>query len=589
MRRSIDNFFTANTKVIDRAIFYLSMVTSIGITVNLGSKQSAIFIGYFDIFIVWIFILLAGFLFVKTLITHLNAKNHTRFAELLISFYFLLVIAARSFGLAPGFFSSPNWLYAGIFGIFLIEASKGSLLFDRFYFNPTLLFVVSFLLLILLGTLLLLLPNATIGAPLTTIDALFMSTSAVCITGLSVIDISVRLSDFGQVVLLLLIQLGGLGIMTFTGFFGYFFSGGFSYKTQLMYTEILSENKLASVINNLLKIIFITFLIEAVGAFFIYLAIDGADFASEKRRTFFAVFHSISAFCNAGFSILPDGLHHNSVRFNYTFQLVVAMLFIVGGLGFGIVLNTFHFIKRWVINFYKRLVFKKAFVYKAWVITFNAKLVAWTTFILLVIGTAGIFILEYDRSLSEHTGFWGKLAGAFFMGASPRTAGFNSVDMGLLSFPAIMLIMFLMWIGASPGSTGGGIKTSTFAVGMLNFLSLAKGQDRVEAFGREIGMDSVRRSSAIIFLSLFALAITVFGLSITDQHKNLIDLALESFSAFSTVGLSLGITPELSDAGRIILAISMFVGRVGTLTLLIAFIKKTSFKSYRYPQEKVLF
>ena len=585
----VRKFLTANSRVIDRSIFYLGLVTSVAITVHVGSRTSPFSKGYFDVFILWLFWMLGGVLFIKALTASAKLKNRTRFAERFISFYFILVIAGRSFGLPPDLFSSPNWLYAGVFGIFLIETSKGSLLFDSFYFNPTLLFVVSFLLLILLGTLLLLLPNATIGAPLTIIDAIFMSTSAVCITGLSVIDVSIRLSDFGQLILLLLMQLGGLGIMTFTGFFGYFFSGGFSYKTQLMYTEILAENKLASVINNLLKIIFITFLIEALGAFFIYLTIDEADFSSEKRRTFFAIFHAISAFCNAGFSILPDGLHHSSVRFNYSFQLVIALLFIVGGLGFGIVLNKYHFIKRWVINFYKRLIFKKAFIYKAWVITFNAKLVAWTTAILLLIGTIGIFILEYDRSLREHTGFWGKLAGAFFMGASPRTAGFNSVDMGLLSFPAIMLIMFLMWIGASPGSTGGGIKTSTFAVGVLNFFSLAKGQDWVEAFGREIGTDSIRRASAIIFLSLFALGLTVFGLSITDRNKNLTDLAFESFSAFSTVGLSLGITPQLSDSGRLILAASMFVGRVGTLTILIAFIRKTSFKSYRYPQEKVLF
>ena len=283
MRIGVRNFLIANSRVIDQSIFYLSLVTSVAIMVHVGSKSSPFSRGHFDVFIMWLFCLLGGILFIKTLSANVKLKNRTRFAELFISFYFILVIAGRSLGLAPALFSSPNWLYAGVFGIFLIETSKGSLLFDRFYFNPTLLFVVSFLLLILMGTLLLLLPNATIGAPLTIIDAIFMSTSAVCITGLSVIDVSIRLSDFGQLILLLLMQLGGLGIMTFTGFFGYFFSGGFSYKTQLMYTEILAENKLASVINNLLKIIFITFLIEALGAFFIYLTIDEADFSSEKR------------------------------------------------------------------------------------------------------------------------------------------------------------------------------------------------------------------------------------------------------------------------------------------------------------------
>src|SRR5690606_7653810 len=227
----------------------------------------------------------------------------------------------------------------GIALVFLSELSRNSLFFDNFYFNPTILFVISFLALILLGTILLMLPRTTLLAPLSFVDALFMATSAVCITGLTVTDISTNFSLFGQSVILLLIQVGGLGIITFTGFFGYFFSGGFSYKNQLMFGEILGENKLGSVINTLFKIVFITLIFEAAGAMLIYFSMESTDFDSNGERLFFSVFHAVSAFCNAGFSTVSDGVHNPLLRFNYDLQLVIAALFILGGLGFAIVLN----------------------------------------------------------------------------------------------------------------------------------------------------------------------------------------------------------------------------------------------------------
>jgi trk system potassium uptake protein TrkH len=588
MWKSIKDFLGTNSRILDHTLLYISLIASLGIIAQLGSGETKAASNYLDL-IFWLFGFLGATLVLRTITTLSKPKQISRFQiwEILFSCYFVLVFIWRYSSFHSYLYN--GWIYAGIFSIFLVELSKGSLFFDRFYFNPTLLFVISFLLLIFLGTLLLMLPNATTGTPLEIVDALFMSTSAVCITGLSVIDISIKLSDFGQVVILILVQLGGLGVMTFTGFFGYFFSGGFSYKNQLMFTELVAENKLASVINTLMKIVFITLTIEVLGAIAIYFFVEGENFSNSGARTFFALFHAISAFCNAGFSILPEGLHDQSVRFNYGLQLIVTVLFILGGLGFGIVMNVYYFVKRWIINIYKRLMYRQPFIYRAWVINFNSRLVAWMTLILLVIGTVGMFALESNGSLAEHTGVMGKLIGAFFMGASPRTAGFNSIDMNTLSFPSIMLIILLMWIGASPGSTGGGIKTTTLAVAVLNVTSLVKGKDRVEAFGREITIDSIRRSSAIILLSLFILGLAIFALSITDGSKKLLELAFESVSAFSTVGLTLGITPELSPAGRIILTLVMFIGRVGTLTLIIAFIKKTTLKSYRYPQEKVLF
>ncbi|HEY1023816.1 MAG TPA: potassium transporter TrkG [Sphingobacteriaceae bacterium] len=459
----------------------------------------------------------------------------------------------------------------------------------RFYVNPTMLFVLSFLFLIAAGTVLLLLPVASQRGEISFVDALFMSASAVCVTGLAVFDISTKLSGFGLTVLLVLIQLGGLGIMTFTGFFGYFLTGRSSYKSQIMFSEIMNENDLSEVIGSLIKIVVLTFSFEFLGALLIYSFTSADQFSSFGDHFFFSVFHSVSAFCNAGFSTLSLGLFDEAYRHNYPFQLIISLLFILGGLGFAIILNVHVFFKRWIRLLFNRIWHGKPIKYKAWVMTFNSKLIAYTTTILLIFGFVSFFILEYNNSLASHPTLGGKIITAFFGGASPRTAGFNTVDMASLTFPAIMIIILLMWIGASPGSTGGGIRTTTIAVATLNIINTGRNHDRISIFKREISNESVRKSFAIISLSLIWLGLSIFLLSVTDGDKGLIALAFESFSAYSTVGLSLGITGALSTPGKVLIVCTMFLGRVGTITLLIALIKNVRPRSYRYAEEHVLF
>lgn len=584
--------FKYREKTVDRMMLYISLACCLAVLFHIGYNTNQITEHYFESSIPWIFYGLFFLSFLRTALA-IAAKRQvsvSHYGGIALIIYFTLITIGRSSG--NDFFNflrQSEWLYLGIFAVFLTELSKSSLFFDNFYFNPTILFVISFLFLILIGTLLLMLPKAGAEYPLRFIDALFMATSAVCITGLSTIDVATVFSPFGHTVLLILIQLGGLGIMTFTGFFGYFFSGGFSYKNQLMYSEFLGQNKVASVINTLLKIIFVTLLFEAIGAVFIFFSTEASDFETNGDRAFFAVFHAVSAFCNAGFSTATDGLYHTSIRYNYSVQLIIAWLFITGGFGFGIVFNLYTFVKRWAISFFQKLVANKPYVYRAWVINFNTRLVMWMTGVLLVASTVLTFILEYGNTLQEHHTLWGKWVAAFFMGNSSRTAGFNVVDMNMLSFPTLMLSTLLMWIGAAPGSTGGGIKTTTFAVAILNIVSLARGKDKLEIFGRHVAPDSVNKAFAIIALSIFAVGITVFGLSITDGHLGILPITFESFSAYATCGLSLGITPQLSAAGKAIVIGSMFVGRVGLLTLLVALIKNVKNRSYEYPQEKVLF
>src|SRR5690554_521694 len=593
MLSSLKYYYWQHQKKFDRGALYLSLLFSTITLIHLGYSTNPILWGILENSILWAFYLLFIFYFLRTLLGYWTGERRKAelYAGLFIFLFFLLIALARLYDQdGSGTLSQSEWVYLGVFTITLVEVSRSSLFLDKLYFNPTILFVISFLGLILMGAFLLMLPNSVKnGIPLNFIDAAFMATSAVCITGLTVVDVASTFSPFGQSILLVLIQLGGLGIMTFTGFFGYFFSGGFSYKNQLMYGEILGQNKVGAVVNTLLKIIFVTLLVEALGAISIFFAVPKAHFDSSCEHLFFSVFHAVSAFCNAGFSIAENGLGNPAYRFNYNLQLILVSLFILGGLGFIIVFNSYTYIKRLLINFYNRILHGKAFIHKAWVISFNARLMAWSSLILIVFSTLVFFLFEYNNSLAEHEGFFHKLIAALFMGNSTRTSGFAMMDISHLSLPIILVIMLLMWIGASPGSTGGGIKNTTFFIALLNIISLAKGRDQLEIFHRKISQDSVNKAFAIIMLSFVAIGLSISLLSLTDGEKGLKVLAFESFSAYATCGLSLGITPQLSDTGKIIIATTMFTGRVGLLTLLVAMIKNIRNRSYSYSEEKVLF
>lgn len=479
-----------------------------------------------------------------------------------------------------------QWIYSALFLTFLREFSTLQINFKRQFLNPAQLFVLSFLTIILIGTLLLMLPKATYsGLPF--IDALFTSTSAVCVTGLIVVDTGTYFTHLGQIIIIILIQVGGIGIMTFTSYFSFFFRGGSSYENQLVLREMTNSEKIAEVYSTLKKIIWITFFIEAVGAIFIFSSIDRSLMPSFGGRTFFSFFHAISAFCNAGFSTLSNSFYETGFRYNYYLQLAVVFLVIFGGLGFPIVFNFINYLKHLFVNRILPFTQKNKAVYIPWVININTRIVIVTTFFLLLGGTISIYFLEYGNTLAEHSGF-GKIVTAFFGASTPRTAGFNNVDMTALHYSTVMVIFILMWIGASPASTGGGIKTTTFAIVVLNFLSLARGKDRIEVYRREISDSSVRRAFATISLSLLLIGVSVLLISVSDSDLNIVSVAFEVVSAFGTVGLSLGITPALSTFGKFVIVITMFLGRVSMLTLMIALFRKVKYLKYRYPSEEIL-
>jgi potassium uptake TrkH family protein len=478
-------------------------------------------------------------------------------------------------------------LYAGTIFLFFVEGSHALRGIYKKTINPALLFVGSFFLLIMAGSFLLMLPNATTHG-ITPADAWFTSASAVCVTGLIVVDTATAFTTFGKIILIALIQLGGLGVMTFAGLLAYLATGSVSFANQMALKDMLSSNRMANVIGLVARIIVVTLAFEALGTILIYATLKDNFIKDHADRFFFSAFHAISAFCNAGFSTLTDGLYDTGVRQNYPLHTIIALLIILGGLGFPIVFNVAMYLRIRIGN----LVFKALKIpekkYHANVLHASSQLALTTTIILLVTGFFAYGILETDASLKQHPTAIGKIVTSFFASVTPRTAGFNTVDLTTIRLPTILIYFVLMLIGASPGSTGGGIKTTVAAVAFLNMRAVILGKTRIEAFRTQINETSIHRAFAIILASLLVLSLSILLVSFEDGDKGLIKIAFEVVSAFSTVGLSLGITSDLSAFSKFVLSFVMLIGRVGTLTLLFAVVTPLREVNYRYPTEDIL-
>jgi trk system potassium uptake protein len=575
-----------HSKIIRRVIQWLNLLTVLVVVVDLGFVQTT---GWENV-LQWYYLLILTILAAGILMRYLEWRPLPPLRIWLFDVLLVGAVIYQIYHLATDISldleSGKLTLHLVLIIALIRELALLQINFPRRRLNPAQLFILSFMLLIFLGTALLMLPRATYSG-ISLVDALFTSTSAVCVTGLIVVDTATYFTRFGQSIIMLLIQLGGLGIMTFASYFSYFFKGGTSYESQLMLKDMTNVEKIADVLDTLRKIITLTIFIEAIGILFIYISLDETIMPSVSDRLYFSIFHGVSGFCNAGFSTLTNNMFEDGYRFNYPFQITIALLFILGGTGFPILFNIYRYLKHLVINQIRTITRKGSKVHVPWVININTRIVFLTTVTLIIVGTVLIFAFEYGNILEDHQGY-GKIVTAFFTATTPRTAGFNTVDMNMLQLPTVMLIFLLMWIGASPASTGGGIKTSTFALGTLNFLSLAKGKDRIEVFGREIADHSVRRAFAVMALSLVVIGTSIFLLTNFDGDHDLISIAFESFSAYSTVGLSLGITGDLSNAGKLVIVFTMFIGRVSMLTLLIALFRRVKDLKYRYPVEEVL-
>ena len=450
------------------------------------------------------------------------------------------------------------------------------------YFNPAIVFVGSFMILDLMGAFLLMLPSATTNG-ITFTNALFTSTSAVCVTGLTVVDTSAAFTTIGQSIILVLIQLGGIGILTFTSFFAFFFRGSSSFKEGLNTKDFIAHEGLKDVFRAALNVVIFTLAVEAVGAIFIYSSI--LEVNTIENKFYFSIFHSISAFCNAGFSLLQGNLYDEAIRFDYFLQWIIMTLIVLGGLGHNIVFNFYQKIKTHVLEFFDKTIVHK----KVRIITLNTQIVIYTTLILLISGFVFLFISEYNNTLLEHNTIFGKITAASFNSVTPRTAGFNAVDFTQMNVPSLLFIIFLMWIGGSPASTAGGIKTSTFALATLNIFAVASGKSRIQLFGRRISSESTSRAFAILCISLITIGISIVAILIFEPKGTpLLTVAFECFSAYSTVGLTLNFTPILTEPSKYVLIACMFIGRIGMLNLMVGLLRRLNHQFYEYPKENIL-
>jgi len=445
-------------------------------------------------------------------------------------------------------------------------------LLEQLQSHPAQLVLASFGGIILVGTLLLTFPAATSdGNGAGWLTSLFTATSATCVTGLIVEDTPNYFSTFGQCVILFLIQVGGLGIMTLSTSLSLMFRGRLSVKERRVIQGIFEESSFSDLVRTIFYILKFTLITELLGVIFLFFKWN-SEFSNWSKALYFAVFHSISAFCNAGFSLFTDSFE--TYTGNWTINLVITGLIILGGIGFTVVSE--------IISYEK---IKKRFSSPV-KFSLHTRLVLFTTGILLVVGMLLVFFLEYNFFL-EGMSFKSKIFASWFQSVTPRTAGFNTIPMSQLRNSTIFILMLLMFIGASPGSTGGGIKTSTTAVMALSIKSMLLNREEIEAYKQTIPRQIVNRTISIITLSINAVVLGFLVLLIVE-HYHFSELLFEVISAFGTVGLSTGVTSELSAAGRLVIIFLMFIGRTGPLTLALAIGQREEKANIRYPEGKVM-
>jgi potassium uptake TrkH family protein len=459
----------------------------------------------------------------------------------------------------------------------ILKLLRKNHLISKIKLHPGSLFALSFFFLIAIGTLLLSLPKATLpGQELSFTDALFTSTSAVCVTGLSTIIVPETLSTFGKGVLFLLIQVGGLGVMTLTTFFAALFAGGLSFRFRVLMRDMLSQDNISQVWTILSKIILFTAIFEIGGSIFLYLSLGGSFFAFDRTLFYDCFFHSVSAFCNAGFSLYSEGFMQADVSNNYTYLSTIMVLIVAGGLGFGLFANLIA--KRPWQSKIKRNTLR---------LTMQSKLVLYTTIVLIIAGTMLIYFSDTNNTLAGLSEFE-KLFHSLFWSVTSRTAGFNATDTAGLAPATMMLMIILMWIGASPGSTGGGIKTTTIGITFLALINQIRGNEKIRLFNRELAPESVKRAFLVVISSLLALGIGSTALVWVEPGKDAMDLIFETTSALGTVGLSRGITADLSVAGKYIIIFLMFIGRIGVLAFLLSFHNPGMPPKYNLPTENII-
>lgn len=493
-------------------------------------------------------------------------KEHP-FTTLLASSVFLLFLWSKYLAFAA---HSDQLQYVSLKIIFLryvflglkmvMRAHKFTSYLRAFYRNPAQTAVLSFASVIAAGSMLLMLPYSTAdGMGLDFINALFTATSSVCVTGLIVVDTAMAFTLFGKTVILILIQCGGLGIMILTYFTAFLVGRRVTLEEKIEISYLLNEQDMAHLTNAVVKIVVFTFIIEFAGLILLFITF-GQSFGLGFKALFYSIFHSVSAFCNAGFSLFTTSfeIYRSSLLLNFT----IAILIILGGLSFAVLTNSYQCIRGRL-----RARFKKASVARAR-LTLNSAVVLGVSGILIIAGMLLIYGLEHRHNLIGYDLKTQYLA-SFFQSVTLRTAGFNTVNIAMLGTPTLLLMMLFMFIGGAAGSTAGGVKVNTVAVVYAYIKSIFQNRFSVILHGHFLQKYVVSRALVILLLAALGIFASTVILSVTENFP-LQKLMFEAVSAFGTVGLTTGITPALTDAGKVVIVATMFLGRLGPMTMVAA-------------------
>ncbi len=483
---------------------------------------------------------------------------------------------------------SRRFIYPVLAAYAVVEVSESVMRLVGRRTNPSIILSLSFLVVIFLGSLLLMLPKCTYG-PLSYIDALFVSTSAVCITGLTPIDPFVTFTPLGILILAVLIQIGGLGVMTFTSFFALFFSGRQSVYSQLMLRDMIYSKSMSSLVPTLLYILGFTAVLEAIGAIFIFISINDTLGLSFWDTAMISAFHSLSSFCNAGFSIIPGGMANPLLLSgNLSIYWVTSGIVILGSIGFPILVNFrdalfMRLRKMW--HYVTGRPSKEPLAVHLF--DMNTKIVLTTFFILFFITVTGFLIFEWNNTLAGHDIPW-KVTQGVFNAVTPRSAGFASVNPAGFLNVTLVMVMFMMWVGGASQSTAGGIKVNTLAAICLNLRCIVTGRERVTAFRRTIAVWSIRRANAVVATSIISFFIFSMIILALEPELSARSTLFETLSALFTIGSSLGATPLLSVASKIVLCAAMFLGRVGIISLMAGLVGRRHDSPATFPTDNLI-
>jgi len=443
-------------------------------------------------------------------------------------------------------------------------------IFREIRFHPAQFLAISFVVTIFIGTILLWMPFSTTSGHISLTDALFTSTSAVCVTGLIVQDTGSYFSPVGQIIIMVLFQIGGLGIMTFSTLILLVAGKSIAIKDSITLKEDFLHASSIRVHSLIKNVILYTFCLESLGTLFFFLNFNQKF--SAGKALFHSVFHSVSAFCNAGFCLYKDSFE--SFKGNIWVNLNLVVLIILGGLGFVVLRETVGSISNILRK--KRVRF-----------SLHTKLVYRMTLVLLAFSAVLFFILESSHSLKGFS-TTEKILSSIFQVVTPRTAGFNTMDLNTLGLGMVFFLIILMFIGASPGSTGGGVKTSTIGAVLAFIKSRLLARESVSLCHRTIPFKLITKAFTVITLGISVISVSVFILLISQSGVSMKEVFFEVFSAFGTVGLSLGLTPKLNDIGKIVIIMTMYIGRIGPLTFLYAFSRESAKGRFDYVEESIM-